>query len=114
MMARHKPAIGDWREPLSPSPKDVGFAVTVGIVVKPFASNAFIVAVSDMRVSLGTVIPGVDIGLLKEQQLSARWRFLFAADEIGFVSLIQEQTALALKDIPEPLTYAQIRDTVLT
>jgi hypothetical protein len=112
MIARRKPAVGDRRDPLSPSPKDVGIYVTIGIALRPIMGNEFIVTVSDMRVSLGDTVGGLDLGTIKDLRIDDHWGFLFAAEEIGYVWPIRDRARQILSDLPGRHTLAQVRASV--
>jgi hypothetical protein len=113
MIARRKTAVEDKRRhSLSPLPRDVGLTVTIGIAIKSAFGNPYIVTVTDMRVTLDDAVPGVDAGQLKELRLDEHWRFLFAADDMGYVSPIGDTARAKLSEISGRHTLAHVREAV--
>jgi 20S proteasome alpha/beta subunit len=111
-MLSHRSPVRERSEPLSPDPSSVGLSVTVGTALKPASGNDFIVTVSDMRVSLGNFVGGVDVGTHKVQRLDDYWGFLGAADDLGYVSPLREKARDLLFDISGRRSLLQAREVV--
>jgi hypothetical protein len=98
---------------LSPSPRDWGLSVTIGIALRPFAKNDFIVTVSDLRISVADSVGAVDVAMLKDLRIDRYWGFLAAADDMGYVLPIRDKAMSILCDVKGRHTLSQASDALI-
>jgi hypothetical protein len=91
---------------------ELGLAVTIGIAAKP-ATSEYIVTVTDMRISFGDIIPGIDLAQVKMYRLDQYWGLLFAADETGYVRPIVDHARAELSKIDGRATTLHVRSAVI-